>query len=77
MRIVKVGAFEAKTHLSELLEKVRRGAVFFITKRGEPIAELRPVMLSNRRPKFGGDRLRIKMGEDFDAPIPEMKEYVD
>ncbi len=75
MEIKKIGAFEAKTRLSELLEKVRRGAVFFITKRGHPIAELRPVNLPERRPRFGCDKGRVRLGADFDAPIPAMKDY--
>ena len=37
-----VGAYEAKTHLSELLEKVKKGARITITKHGIPIAVLRP-----------------------------------
>jgi prevent-host-death family protein len=36
-----IGAFEAKTHLSELLEKVKQGRVHRITKHGKPVAELR------------------------------------
>ncbi len=35
-----VGAFEAKTHLSELLERVARGEEFTITKHGKPVARL-------------------------------------
>ncbi len=38
-----IGAFEAKTHLSDLLEKVGRGESFLITKRGKPVASLSPV----------------------------------
>lgn len=37
-----VGAFEAKTHLSELLEKVRGGDRVVITKRGVPVAVIVP-----------------------------------
>jgi prevent-host-death family protein len=40
--IHEVGAFEAKTHLSEWLEKVRRGDRVVITKRGVPVAVLVP-----------------------------------
>ena len=40
--MIKVGAFEAKTHLSSLLEKVSRGEEVLITKRGKPIARLVP-----------------------------------
>ena len=39
----EIGAFEAKTHLSELLAAVEAGEVFTITRRGKPVAELRPV----------------------------------
>jgi prevent-host-death family protein len=37
-----VGAYEAKTHLSELLEKVQAGAEITITRHGAPIARLVP-----------------------------------
>ena len=38
-----VGAYEAKTHLSELLEKVEAGEEITITKHGVPVAKLVPV----------------------------------
>ena len=38
-----VGAYEAKTHLSELLEKVESGEEITITKHGSPVAKLVPV----------------------------------
>ena len=75
MRINQVGAFEAKTHLSELLEKVTRGQVFCITRRGKPVAELRPIVIPDRKPHFGCDRERVKLRHDFDAPLKEMQEY--
>lgn len=37
-----VGAYEAKTHLSELLERVMKGKRFIITKHGVPVAVLQP-----------------------------------
>jgi prevent-host-death family protein len=39
-----VGAYEAKTHLSELLEKVEAGEEIVITKHGAPVARLVPVI---------------------------------
>ena len=39
----QVGAFEAKTHLSQLLKLVSDGEEFTITKHGQPIARLVPV----------------------------------
>ena len=69
-----IGAFEAKTRLSELLEHVSRGQVYRITRRGKPVAELRPVTPSDR-PRFGSDRGRIAIGDDFEAPVPDMAGY--
>lgn len=39
----EVGAFEAKTHLSELLAAVEAGETVTITRRGRPVARLVPV----------------------------------
>lgn len=41
MKILEVGAFEAKTHLSQLLDEVENGAIVKISRRGIPVAELR------------------------------------
>jgi prevent-host-death family protein len=38
-----VGAYQAKTHLSQLLEKVEAGEEITITKHGTPVAKLVPV----------------------------------
>lgn len=38
----QVGAYEAKTHLAELLNEVMKGAEISITRRGTPIALLIP-----------------------------------
>lgn len=75
MKVARIGAFEAKTHLSDLLEQVRRGRTFLITKRGLPVAELRPIPTPERRLRFGCDRGRIVVRDDFDAPLPEFEEY--
>lgn len=37
-----IGAFDAKTHLSQYLERASRGESFTITRRGVPLADLRP-----------------------------------
>jgi prevent-host-death family protein len=37
-----VGAYEAKTHFSQLLDEVARGESITITRRGEPVARLVP-----------------------------------
>ena len=39
----EIGAYEAKTHLPKLLERVEKGERFVITRHGRPVAELVPV----------------------------------
>ena len=38
-----VGAFEAKTHLSQLLERAEKGEEIVITRHGKPVAKLVPI----------------------------------
>ena len=38
----QIGAFEAKTHFSQIIEKAENGADFIITRRGKPVAKLIP-----------------------------------
>jgi len=45
----KIGAYEAKTHLSELLERVEAGQEITITKHGTPVAKLVPVKKGSSR----------------------------
>lgn len=38
--MIRIGSFEAKTHLSSLLERVAAGEEVLITKHGKPLARL-------------------------------------
>ena len=49
-QFTEIGAFDAKTRLSELLRKVDQGERFTITVRGRPVAELGPVQQTQRMP---------------------------
>jgi prevent-host-death family protein len=55
--MARIAAYEAKTHLSQLLERVQKGERFVITKHGRPVAELIPV--SSR----DGDAIRRAIAE--------------
>jgi prevent-host-death family protein len=47
--MASVGAFEAKTHLAELLDRVARGEKIVITRHGVPAAVLVPVQEEERK----------------------------
>jgi prevent-host-death family protein len=53
----EIGACEAQTHFSKLLERVQKGERFVITRRGRPVAQLTPV--ADRDAK----RIRLAIGE--------------
>ena len=40
MKTIQIGAFDAKTHFSELLQGVMKGKTFEILRRGKPVAHL-------------------------------------
>jgi prevent-host-death family protein len=58
-----VGAFEAKTHLSALLERVERGEEIVITRHGRPVARLMPIVRSTADAQAAVERL-LQIGQD-------------
>jgi prevent-host-death family protein len=38
----QIGAFEAKTHFSQIIEKAANGEDFVVTRRGKPVAKIIP-----------------------------------
>ncbi len=66
-----VNIHEAKTRLSQLLEKVQAGEEVVIAKAGQPIARLVPFG-GARQPRVPGSaRGQFTVPDDFDDPLPE------
>ncbi len=63
-----VNVHQAKTHLSRLLERVEAGEEIIVARNGKAVARLVPVGRVTRRP--GAMKGRIRIGRDFDAPLP-------
>ena len=66
-----VNVHEAKTHLSRLLERVAAGEEIVIARANRPVARLVPVARPGRRRVPGTGKGRIRLREDFDAPLPD------
>jgi prevent-host-death family protein len=62
---------EAKTHLSRLIEEVSDGAEIVIAKAGKPVAKLVPIGRSQRARKPGFLKGKMRISDDFDAPLPD------
>lgn len=57
--MITVGAFEAKTHLSALLERVAAGEEVTITKHGKPVARLvKPQQVDRARADDAFEKLK-------------------
>jgi prevent-host-death family protein len=62
----RVGLFEAKTHLSSLVERVARGERITITKHGTPVAVLVPPdRCSNKDLKRVAEEIRALRKSNF------------
>lgn len=69
----QVNIYEAKTHLSRLLEEVQEGEEIVIAKAGKPIADLRAHEARTNRIVFGGLADAIEFDDaDFETPDPEI-----
>ncbi len=59
---------EAKTHLSQLLDRVEKGEQIVISRAGRPVARLSPLTTQRRTP--GRLKGKLRLADDFDAPLP-------
>lgn len=62
--------YDAKTHLSSLVDRAAKGEEFIIAKGNEPMARLVPLSKHGMRRAPGGWEDRIEIADDFDAPMP-------
>ena len=63
---------EAKTHLSELLERAAAGEEIVIARANKPVARLVPIAPRPKKRVAGLNAGEITfVAEDFDAPLPD------
>lgn len=66
-----VSLYEAKTHLSSLVERAASGDEIVITKSGKPRARLVPLEDTRALRKRGRGKGAWHVSDDFDAPLPD------
>jgi len=69
MRTVNIHA--AKTQLSRLVEAAAAGEEIIIAKSGKPMARLGPLAGLQQKRRLGILAGKLRVPEDFDAPLPE------
>jgi prevent-host-death family protein len=63
--------YEAKTALSQLVDRAAAGEEIIIAKAGRPLAKLVPFDRPGRRRTPGGWAGKARIADDFDAPLPD------
>jgi prevent-host-death family protein len=66
-----VNVYDAKTHFSRLLRRVRAGEEIVIAAAGRPVARLVPIGPDIGPRVLGGDEDEVWIAEDFNAPLPD------
>jgi prevent-host-death family protein len=66
----KVNIYDAKTRLSQLVDRAEAGEEIIIARGGRPAARLIAFSPAAVKRKPGRMRGRIRVGREFDAPLP-------
>jgi prevent-host-death family protein len=66
-----INLYEAKTNLSQLVERAAAGEEIVIAKAGRPLARLVPLAKRTTPRPLGLLAGQVRIGEDFDDPLPD------
>ena len=66
-----VNIHQAKTNFSKLVNAAMRGEEITIAKAGKPVCRLVPIVTLKSKRKPGALKGKIKIADDFDAPLPD------
>jgi prevent-host-death family protein len=66
-----INLYDAKTNLSQLVERAAGGEEIIIAKAGRPLARLVPLAKRTAPRPLGLFAHFIKVGADFDDPLPD------
>ncbi len=71
--MAQINVYEAKTHLSKLLDRALAGEEVIIARAGTPLVRLVPVNRpTGTRPGRGAWAGRARLADDFDETPPEV-----
>lgn len=66
-----VNIYEAKTRLSQLVDQAAAGEDVVVSRNGKPLVRITRLATPSRRIQFGVLKGKVKIGADFDAPLPD------
>jgi prevent-host-death family protein len=66
-----VNIYEAKTHLSQLVDRAAAGEDVIVSRNGKPLVRITRLQPPKRRVKLGVLKGKLKVPAGFDAPLPD------
>ena len=66
-----VNIYEAKTRLSQLVDQAAAGTDVVVSRNGKPLVRITRLVPDRRPIRFGVLEGRIRVADDFDAPLPD------
>ncbi len=63
--------YDAKTRLSQLVDKAAAGEDVVVSRHGKPLVRITRLEPQQRQVKFGLLKGKLRIGKDFDAPLPD------
>lgn len=66
-----VNIYDAKTRLSQLVDKAASGEDVVVSRNGKPLVRITRLEEPKRRIKFGLLKGKLTVPEDFDAPLSD------
>jgi prevent-host-death family protein len=65
-----VNIYDAKTRLSQLVDKAAAGEDVVVSRNGKPLVRITALTQGKRRITFGVLKGKVKIAPDFDGPLP-------
>ena len=65
-----VNIYDAKTRLSQLVDKAAAGEDVVVSRNGKPLVRITQLEGPKRRITFGVLKGKVRIAADFDAPLP-------
>jgi prevent-host-death family protein len=66
-----VNIYDAKTRLSQLVDRAAAGEDVVVSRNGKPLVRITRLDVPKRRIKFGVLKGKLTVPKDFDAPLPD------
>ncbi|MGE4243286.1 type II toxin-antitoxin system Phd/YefM family antitoxin [Ramlibacter sp.] len=66
-----VNIYDAKTRLSQLVDKAAEGEDVVVSRNGKPLVRITKLQVEKRKIRYGLLKGKVQIPDDFDAPLPE------